>query len=53
VTKFLEPALEKLRAVDAETFSTLIDLCSPMMLRLARGIAGEAVAEEEMLAISK
>ncbi len=41
----MTPNLEKLRARDAEAFAELIDGASPMMLRLARGIAGAEAAE--------
>jgi RNA polymerase sigma-70 factor (ECF subfamily) len=40
------PDLQKLRARDPDAFAELIDACSPMMLRLARGIAGAHAAEE-------
>ena len=42
----MTPDLEKLRARDVDAFSELIDACSPMMLRLARGTAGTEAAEE-------
>jgi RNA polymerase sigma-70 factor, ECF subfamily len=39
------PDLDKLRARDEEAFAALIDACSPMMLRLARSVAGAEAAQ--------
>ncbi len=42
----MTPDLEKLRAHDVDAFAEVIDECSPMMLRLARAVAGAQAAEE-------